>query len=47
MEMHRAQGILVADDEPPLVELVRGHLAREGFEIIVAGDGPTAVPEGT
>jgi DNA-binding response OmpR family regulator len=39
----RAPRILVVDDEPPLVELVRGYLAREGFEIITAGDGPGAV----
>jgi two-component system alkaline phosphatase synthesis response regulator PhoP len=47
MEMLRAQRTLVVDDEPPLVELVRGYLAREGFEIVTAGDGPTAVPEKT
>jgi DNA-binding response OmpR family regulator len=47
MEMLRAHGILVVDDEPPLVGLVRGHLAREGFEVVTAVDGPTAVPEET
>jgi two-component system response regulator AdeR len=47
MEMLRAQRILVVHDEPPLVELMRGYLAREGFEIVTAGDGPTAVPEET
>jgi DNA-binding response OmpR family regulator len=47
MEMLRAQRILVVDDEPPLVELVRGYLAREGFEIVTAVDGTTAVPEET
>lgn len=39
--MLRAQRILVVDDESPLVELVRGYLAREGFEIVTAVDGPT------
>jgi DNA-binding response OmpR family regulator len=39
----RTPRILVVDDEPPLVELVRGYLAREGFEILTAGDGPSAV----
>ena len=34
METVRAPRILVVDDEPPLVELVRGYLTREGFEII-------------
>ena len=43
METFRAQRILVVDDEPPLVELVRGYLAREGFDVVTAGDGPTAV----
>lgn len=43
METLRAQRVLVVDDEPPLVELVRGYLAREGFEILTAADGPSAV----
>jgi DNA-binding response OmpR family regulator len=43
MEPAHAPRILVVDDEPPLVELVRGYLGREGFEILTAGDGPTAV----
>jgi DNA-binding response OmpR family regulator len=43
METARVPRILVVDDEPPLVELVRGYLGREGFEILTAGDGPTAV----
>jgi DNA-binding response OmpR family regulator len=43
MDTVRAPRILVVDDEPPLVELVRGYLAREGFEILTAGDGPSAV----
>jgi CheY-like chemotaxis protein len=47
VEMLPAQRILVVDNEPPLVELVRGYLAREGFEIVTAVDGPTAVPEKT
>jgi len=35
--------ILVVDDEPNLVDLVSGYLKREGFELLVAGDGPSAV----
>jgi len=35
--------VLVVDDEPPIVELVRGYLARDGFRIEVAGSGPDAV----
>jgi DNA-binding response OmpR family regulator len=35
--------ILVVDDEPNLVDLVRGYLEREGFTVSMAGDGPAAV----
>jgi DNA-binding response OmpR family regulator len=35
--------ILVVDDEPNLVELVRGYLAREGYQVLTAADGPTAL----
>ena len=34
---------LVVDDEPPLVQVVSGYLDREGFEVVAAGDGETAV----
>jgi DNA-binding response OmpR family regulator len=35
--------VLVVDDEPPIVELLTGYLAREGYDVIAAGDGPGAV----
>ena len=35
----RAVRILVVDDEPPIVELVRGYLERESFQVSVAYDG--------
>ncbi len=35
--------VLVVDDEPPLVDLVRGYLERDGFEVSSASDGPGAV----
>jgi DNA-binding response OmpR family regulator len=35
--------ILVVDDEPPIVELVRGYLSREGWSVDSAADGPTAL----
>ena len=35
--------ILVVDDEPQIVQLVRDYLARSGDEVIVAGDGPAAI----
>ena len=47
MEILRPQRILGVDNEPSLVEFVRGYLAREGFEIVPAVDGPAAVPEET
>jgi DNA-binding response OmpR family regulator len=35
--------VLVVDDEPLIVELVRGYLQREGMTVLVAGDGPAAL----
>jgi DNA-binding response OmpR family regulator len=35
--------ILVVDDERPLVELVAGYLAREGFRVLRAYDGAIAL----
>ena len=35
--------VLVVDDERPLVGVVTSYLEREGFEVIQAFDGPTAV----
>src|SRR5512133_3145751 len=35
--------VLVVDDEAPIVELVRGYLQRDGFEVLTAVDGPSAV----
>ena len=41
---HQVGGrILVVDDEPHIVELVRYNLAREGFEVSVAHDGHEAI----
>ena len=34
---------LVVDDEPPLVQVVSGYLAREGFDVVTATDGEGAV----
>jgi DNA-binding response OmpR family regulator len=34
---------LVVDDEPPLVQVVSGYLEREGFTVLTAADGDTAV----
>jgi DNA-binding response OmpR family regulator len=35
--------ILVVDDEPPMVELVRGYLVREGWAVETARDGIRAL----
>ena len=35
--------VLVVDDEPPLVHLVRSYLEREGFRVAEAADGETAL----
>src|SRR5512142_217444 len=40
--VHRDRA-LVVDDEPPLVQVVTGYLDREGFEVVGAGDGESAV----
>jgi DNA-binding response OmpR family regulator len=39
----QAARVLVVDDEPPIVELVRGYLERDGFVVESAVDGPSAV----
>ncbi len=31
--------VLVVDDEPPIVSLVRGYLEREGWTVLIASDG--------
>ncbi|MGQ0548589.1 MAG: winged helix-turn-helix domain-containing protein [Armatimonadota bacterium] len=38
-----AQRILVVDDEPHIVELVRYNLVQEGYDVIIAGDGEAAL----
>jgi DNA-binding response OmpR family regulator len=37
--------ILVVDDEPDLVELVRHHLVREHYEVVTAADGESGLQE--
>ncbi len=42
----RAEGadrVLVVEDEPALAKVVANYLAREGFHVRIAQDGPTAV----
>ncbi len=40
-----AQTILVVDDEPQLVKVLRGYLEQSGFRVVAAGDGPSAVAQ--
>jgi two-component system, OmpR family, alkaline phosphatase synthesis response regulator PhoP len=37
--------VLVVDDEPQIVELLRAYLEREGFEVAHAADGDAALKE--
>src|SRR3712207_5226795 len=41
--MARAGTILVVDDEPKIVDIVRAYLAREGYQELVAYDGQEAL----
>ncbi|MCS7252606.1 MAG: response regulator [Armatimonadota bacterium] len=43
MSSERQFKILVADDEVSITELVKANLEREGYEVIVAGDGSEAL----
>ena len=38
-----ADPVLVVDDDPKIVELVRAYLQRAGYEVITAGDGEVAL----
>ncbi len=39
------QTILVVDDEPQLVKVLRGYLERANFRVVTAGDGPMALAQ--
>ncbi len=41
--MEAVATILVVDDEPHIVRLVRDYLQHSGFGVLTAGDGPTAL----
>ncbi len=38
-----AKTILVADDNPKIVEVLDAYLSAEGFEVVTASDGPSAL----
>jgi two-component system alkaline phosphatase synthesis response regulator PhoP len=39
----QAASILLVDDEPTILEALRFNLTREGYEVLTAGDGRTAL----
>ncbi len=39
MSETRKHRILVTDDEPPVVQIIRANLVLEGFEVVTAYDG--------
>jgi DNA-binding response OmpR family regulator len=39
------QTILVVDDEPQIVKVLRGYLEKAGFRVITAADGPQALAQ--
>jgi Response regulators consisting of a CheY-like receiver domain and a winged-helix DNA-binding domain len=43
--MSAPPNILLVDDEPPILELVRGYLEREGFTVRTVEDGLAAVEQ--
>ena len=43
MTDERATRVLVADDEPHLLRLVKFRLEREGYEVLTASDGDAAL----
>ena len=43
METDVSPPILVVDDDPKIVSLVKTYLEREGFRVATAGDGRAAL----
>ena len=41
--MTAVKTVLVVDDEPGIVTVVRDYLEHGGFGVLTAGDGPAAV----
>ena len=39
------QTILVVDDEPQIIKVVRGYLEQAGFRVVTASDGPGALAQ--
>jgi DNA-binding response OmpR family regulator len=43
MAATRPARILLVDDEAPILDLVRGYLERDGFQVVTAADGPAGL----
>jgi DNA-binding response OmpR family regulator len=43
MTLPRPGRVLVVDDEVPILDLVRGYLERDGFQVDTAADGPAGL----
>ncbi len=41
--MKNGETVGVVDDDPKIIRLVKGQLEKDGYRVIVAGDGPGAV----
>jgi two-component system alkaline phosphatase synthesis response regulator PhoP len=41
----KPQKILIADDEPDIIEIVSYNLSKEGFEVFTAADGNEALQQ--
>ena len=39
----KGKKILIADDEPDILEVIQYNLVREGYEVITAKDGDEAI----
>lgn len=40
---NRSKKVLIADDEPDIIEILSYNLVREGYQVITAGDGDEAI----
>ncbi|MBI2934323.1 MAG: response regulator, partial [Chloroflexi bacterium] len=40
--MNKAR-ILVVDDEPRIVDILKAYLEKDGYQVVVAGDGRQAL----